>query len=328
MLAAETSLPGLLKLLADPTRLRILALIDREELAVRELSRALGLAQSRVSNHLRHLREAGLLVERHAGSSTYLRLATQKNGAAAATRLWETLREELDGLPEHAADLDRLAAVLAARAGASDTFFDRVAGSWDKIGGAFRTGQARQRAGLHLLPPGLKLADLGCGTGYMAHALLGHCSEVICVDRSNGMLDAAQERLQRTARSTKVELRQGALDALPIETGEVDGVVAGMVLHHLPELDPAIAEMRRILRPGGTAVVLDLDPHREVWMQSELGDRHLGLSSSDVLAAFRRAGFEDVSLDPVDDHYQPRSPSGDAVSLSLFIVRGRAPQQS
>ena len=339
MALATHSLTGLLKLLSDGTRLRILGLIEREELSVGELSRALEMAQSRVSNHLRLLRENGLLAERHAGTSVYLRLAPFQgsnghgsNGSGFAGRLWSTLRAELDSLPEHAADLVRLEAVLAERRGSGEEFFDRLSGDWDKIAVHFETGQARERAVSHLLPSEFTVADLGCGTGYMAAARLGRCARLICVDSSQGMLEQAQQRLGRAPRHTRVEFRRGRLDQLPIEDGELDGVVAGMVLHHLPELDRPLEEMARALRPGGTAVVLELAPHREAWMRAEMGDRHLGLESADVVAAFRRAGFEDVAVDPVRDRYRPRRAEDQegepTAALSLYVVRGRRPLQA
>lgn len=318
-----------LRLLGETTRLRILALLEREELSVGELARALGLAQSRVSNHLRLLREAGLLVERRAGTSTFVRRRAPRpgaaNGEAVLERLWSALAGELAGLPEHAADLLRLDGVLAAR-GRSPEFFDHVAPTWDKLGVAFATGQARERAAAQLLPPDLVLADLGCGTGYFARALCGQCARLVCVDQSQAMLDEAAQRLGPIARGTELELRRGELSALPIADAELDGVVAGMVLHHLAELDVPLLEMRRVLRPGGTAVVVELAPHGEAWMRDALGDRSLGLEPADVCAAFERAGFGDVALEPLDDRYRPESPDGTAVELPLYSVRGRVPR--
>ena len=331
MAVADGTLTGLLKLLSDPTRLRILGLIEHEELAVGELSRALSMTQSRVSNHLRLLRDGGLISERHDGTSVYLRLAPLRgatNGQAVVGRLWETLSSELVALPEHSADLVRLERVLAERAGGGAEFFDQKSREWDKIALDFETGQARERLATHLLPSGWRVADLGCGTGYLAQALLGQISRLICVDHSGGMLEQAEKRLARAPRGTEIELRQGRLDALPIADDEVDGCVAGLVLHHLPELDPALQEMRRIVRPGGSAVVLELAPHRETWMRERMGDHHLGLDSSDVLAAFRSAGFEEVVLDPVRDRYQPHPPEGEAPSLELYLVRGRVPTEA
>lgn len=340
VISPPTTFQNLLKVLSDPTRLRILGLVELEELSVGELSRALGMTQSRVSNHLRVLREEALLRERHVGTSTHLRpdLDSGQNGRGDyPARLWATLREGLISLPEHAADRSRLQQVLAARSSSSPEFFDRMAGEWDKIGAQFATGQARQRAIASLLPGGLKIADLGCGTGYMARALVGLAGHLVCVDRSEGMLDQARRRLDPAPPGVEIEFRRGELDALPIEPDELDGTVAGMVLHHLADLDPALREMQRVVRPGGTAIVLELAPHRESWMHEAQGDRHLGLNSSDVVAAFRRAGFVDVTIESVEDRYCPKPPNADdgatpiapgkEASLPLYIVRGRvAPQ--
>ncbi len=326
MVVADASLAGLLKLLADSTRLRILALLELRELSVGELARALGMAQSRVSNHLRLLREADLLVERHEGTSTFLKLSSVEDGVSPVERLWQALKPEVDALAEHAADKIRLDRVLASRRAKDGDFFDRVAGEWDKIAGDFATGQARHRAVLHLLPPEFVVADLGCGTGYVTEALLGACGRVICVDRSKGMLAEAKKRLAHAARGTAVEYRRGELDRLPLGDGEVDGVVAGMVLHHLASLQPPVREMFRALKPGGTAVVLELAPHKETWMRAELGDRHLGLEPKDVLVAFQRAGFVDTAIEPVTDEYRPRAEDGAPVHLSLYLVRGRKPR--
>lgn len=326
---AQPNLPALLRLLAEPVRLRALALLELEELSVGELSRALALSQSRVSNHLRVLREAGLLVERHEGKTTFLKSALADAPDARhglVGRLWVELRADLADLPEHEADRLRLADLVAARGGQGDDFFDALAGEWDKVGAQFRSGVARERAASALLPPGLVLADLGCGTGYMARALLGRAARLVCVDRSTGMLEEARRRLTPAPAGCSVEFRLGELDALPVADGELDGATLGMVLHHLSDLGAALREVRRALKPGGSLVVLDLAPHRETWMHEALGDRRLGLEAGDVVAALRRAGFVDLRLEDVDDDYRPRSSEGDREAvLPLFLVRGRAP---
>ena len=175
----------------------------------------------------------------------------------------------------------------------------------------------------NLLPPGLVVAGLGCGRGYFGRALLGLCARLVCVDASEGMLAVARERLSPAPPQTAVEFRVGGLDGLPIDDGELDAVVCGMVLHHLPELESAAREMHRVLRPGGTAVVLELEPHKEAWMRTTLGDRHLGLEPGDVVRAFERAGFSDLRVEDVDDRYAPKPQEGKAPALGLFIVRGR-----
>ena len=323
--AVPTPLPAFLRVLADPVRLRTLALLELEELSVGELSRALGLTQSRVSNHLRVLRAARLLRERHEGKTTFLRSAlVQRPPDEFAARLWTSLRDELASLPEHEADRMRLSDLLAERRARGAEFFDALAGEWDKVGAQFRSGVARERAAAALLPGGLVLADLGCGTGYMARALLGRAGRLICVDRSAGMLEEAERRLGRT--EDQVEYRRGELDALPIADGELDGALLGMVLHHLVDLDRPLAEVRRALKPGGALAVVELAPHRESWMHDALGDRRLGLEPSDVAAALRRNGFEDLRIEDVDDGYCPSSPiDGRSVELSLYLVRGRVP---
>ncbi len=319
-----------MRLLSDPIRLRILSLLEEEELSVGELCRSLALAQSRVSNHLRLLRDSDMLAERHVGTSTFLRTSPSQASTRLAARLWSSLRAELGALPEHAADRVRLASVLAARPAGPGGFFDRLAGEWDKLAGAFETGRARERSAAHLLPAGMVVADLGCGTGYMAEALLGNCARLICVDRSEAMLAEARKRLLRAARDTALDFRLGDLDRLPIADAELDGCVVGMVLHHLERIERAVEELRRVLKPLAAVSVLELAPHREEWMREQLGDRHLGLPPDEVLAAFERAGFADLALDPVEDRYRPRRSnalaSGDPVSLSLYIVRARAPK--
>lgn len=332
LLPDAPTLPTLLKALGDPTRLRILGLLGDHELSVGELCRALGLSQSRVSNHLRVLRELGLLTERHVGPSNFIRFHPEgfEESGAWVGALWRTLVPELTRQREHADDLARLRSVLDERRQNTRNFFDQVAGEWNAIGVEFATGQARQRVAANFLPSEFTIADLGCGTGYVAQAFLGLCARILCVDSSSGMLDEARRRLDETAIGTRVDYRHGELDALPIETDEVDGAVCAMVLHHLESPNACLAEMFRIIRPGGTAVVLELAPHREEWMHEALGDRHLGLDSQGVARALEAAGFVDVSLEIAADRYRPRqgdeSPAGDG--LPLYIIRGRVPRDA
>ena len=348
----QTDLPGLLKVLSEPTRLRILALLEREELAAGELSRALGMGPSRVSNHLRILREQRLLKERQDGSRSFLRAALAVDGGAdeLTAAVWNSVRAGVEELPEHEADRMRLASLLEERSRTGSSFFDRVAGRWDKFGARFESGQARQRAVASLLGPGLVFADLGCGTGYFARALVGLCARLVCVDGSAGMLEEAARRLDALdprGQGTEIDLRPGDLSSLPIATDELDGAIAGLVLHHLPEPEPALREAFRVVRPGGSLTVVELAPHRERWMLDELGDRHLGLDSGQVAHAMRTVGFVDVRLEALDDRYCPLptqaqaegggtngssgsngAPGAGALGsahLPLYVVRGRVP---
>lgn len=313
-----------LKLFADPVRLRILALLGSDatlELSVGELTRALGISQSRVSNQLRHLRESGLLAERHQGTSCHLRLAKNES-AGLVGRLWEGLADELELVPEHGADRQRLARVIAEREAGGRAFFDRLAGEWDYRAGDFQTGGGRTNALLGLFPRAGTFADIGCGTGYMSRPLLGVAEKLVLVDNSVGMLAEARRRLTPERRGTELDFLQGTSDALPIDDEHLDGAVAGLLLHHVEDLDRTLLELARVLKPGGTLTVLELLPHNEAWMRSALGDRHLGLEPRDVMAAMGRAGFADLALDDVDDTYRP----GPDTDLSLFLVRGKVPR--
>lgn len=309
-----------LKLFGDGLRLRMLALLDGEELSVGELAAALGAHQSRVSNHLRLLREAGLLEERREGTTLWVRSALER-ALGARKRLWRELSGELRSEGAHAADQARLARVLARR-GDGD-IFDRLAPSWNRLAGTFGTGQARQRAAARLLPAGYAAADLGCGTGTLAEPLLGVAAKLISVDRSRAMLAEARRRLVPRARGTVLEFRPGPLDRLPLADGEVQGALMGMVLHHLERPGEVLAEARRALADGGTLVVMELAPHRETWMRAALGDRRLGIEAAAVVELLERAGFSQVQCDAVDDRYRPRRPSGDQADLELYLVSGR-----
>jgi ubiquinone/menaquinone biosynthesis C-methylase UbiE/DNA-binding transcriptional ArsR family regulator len=325
-----TTLAGQIKALGDPIRLRLLSLLADHELSVGELCRALGLAQSRVSNHLRVLREHQLLHERKMGTSTFLRLepGAQENGERVVDRLWRAFQPELEDLPEHADDLARLRMVLDDRRRDSTNFFDDLAGDWNAIGIDFETGQARQRVVANFIPRDLTIADLGCGTGYVAQAFLGLAQRIICVDSSGGMLEEARKRLGATTNSTSVEYRQGELNELPILGDEVDGAVCAMVLHHLENAQAPLAEMFRICRPGGTAVLMELSPHKQTWMHEALGDRHLGIDPDDVAQQFRAAGFVNVSLEILSDRYQPRQeqqPDAENPGVPLYLLRGQVP---
>lgn len=334
MIAKSHDPAEVLKVLADPTRLRILGLLEREELTVGELARSLEMAQSRVSNHLRVLRDADLLRERHAGRTTWLKLAEADpaaRGGALSTRLWTAVRGDVPALHEHRADVARLERVLAERGERAGEFFDRVAGEWDKIAVDFATGQARQRAAAALLPRESVVADLGCGTGWFARALAPLCDRIVLVDRSQGMLDEARRKLEPLPSGTHVEARRGELDRLPIADEELDGAVAGLVLHHLADLSAPLREMHRALKPGGRVAIVELSPHGEAWMQESLGDRHLGLDPRDVLRGLQRAGFVDATLESLEDRYQPRNPVGapDALAaLPLYLVRARRPARA
>ncbi len=317
MSPASVSPLSLLRVFADSTRLRLLALLSQSELSVGEIARALAMGQSRVSNHLKLLRDAELIAERREGSFTHCRLVVP-GGAAGA--LWSALAMQLDQLEEREADDRRLALVLADRSD-SRAFFDRIAGDWDLIGSDFTQGTGRLEVLGCLVPDQLVVADVGCGTGYLARVLGQRVARVICVDTSEAMLDKARANLADS--SAELEFRTGAIESLPLKDAEVDAACAHMVLHHLPEPRLGIAEMARVVRSGGHVVSLELLPHHESWMHDAMADTRLGLDPAVLEADFRAAGLIGIRREVLTDNYVVEHPSGRKMRLPLYLVRGR-----
>lgn len=315
------AVPHILKVLADPTRLRILALLDREELAVGEIARCIAVSQSRVSNHLKILRESGMLAERREGSYTFCRLAT---GTHLPADLWGAVQRGMRFSEVYPEDEARLAEVMAERRRRSQSFFDGVAKRWDVIGRDFVHGTTRLQAITRLVSRELVVADIGCGTGYLATALAQVVDRVICVDHSEGMLDEARKNLE--AFDVRVEMRRGELDELPLANGEVDAVLGHMVLHHLVDPTRALQEAHRALRPGGRLVLTDLLPHRQAWMIEEMGDVKLGVDRHELARRLNAADFIEVETREIEeDRYQVRDPAGKTYTLPLFLASGVKP---
>lgn len=317
MATIQDSLVALLRVLSDATRLRILALLGDAELSVGELARALAMGQSRVSNHLKILREHGLLSERHEGSFTYCRPSLEEGPAA---ELWAALSPSLAHVAGREADARRLSTVLADRTD-SRAFFDRIAGDWDLIGADFSIGTSRLEVLGCLVPGGLVVADVGCGTGYLAQALGRRVAKVIGVDSSPAMLERARRNLEGLEH--EVELRQGSLQSLPLADGEVDAACAHLVLHHLADARAGLREMQRITRPGGRVVCVELLPHREAWMHESMADTRLGLDPAQLEQDLRAVGLRDVRREMLADSYVVENPAGRRVELPLFLIHAR-----
>lgn len=292
-----TPLPELFRSLADPTRLRILRLLQGREMTVGELAHVLDLAQSGVSRHLAVLRSAGLLADRREGASTWCRLPDLASDARTA-ELWAVVSGWLAELPEAAGDEAHAARVIAARRTRAQEYFDQVAPHWDSVRAAQYGDELRASALLELLPRELTVLDVGTGTGFMLVGLAGRVSRLVGVDASEAMLAKARENLV-AAGVPEPDLRRGSMDALPVEDGEVDVVLANMSLHHAGDPEVALAEMWRALAPGGRVVLTDLALHELAWTREELADEWPGFEPGALARMLERAGFGDARVRPV-----------------------------
>lgn len=272
--------------LADPTRTRLLLLLSRHELGVNELAAALQLTQPTVSRHLKVLAEDGWVASRAEGTSRFYRLSARLD--ASARRLWQVVREEAAQAPETEQDEARAAQLLRERRTRSQEFFSGAAGQWDSLRAELFGARSGGAGLLALLDGGWVVGDLGCGTGAVAAELAPYVRRVVGVDGSRAMLTAARRRLQPFG---NVELRQGELEALPVEAEELDAAVLSLVLHYVAEPELALLEARRALRPGGRLVVVDMLAHGRAEYREQMGHVWQGFTQEQVAGWLEVAGF-------------------------------------
>jgi len=315
--ASLDQLQQILKLLSDPVRLRLLAALHREELAVHELVELTGLAQSRISNHLALLRRGGLVRDRREGTWVFYRLVEPRADAPWSPTLFAATVQPFLDSDAGREDAEALERVREQRRAQSRNAHDRLAAHWAEVGQEFSTGSLRAEAWSALVPGGLTVADLGCGAGYLSEYLASKGARVIAIDHAPGMLAAARRRLP-----PGVEVRAGELERLPLADGEVDAAFANLVWHHLADGRAAAREAARVIAPRGRIVITDLLPHHEEWMREEMGDRRLGIEPDEVLDALAAAGFVDLAARPIEDRYVAIGRSGRKVAFPLFLASG------
>ena len=303
------------KTLTDPTRMRILFLLERSELAVLELTRILDTAQSTVSRHLGILKDAGLLRDRREGTSIYYRFDAPTEGEWAET--WQLARRSIDEDPTSARDLASLDIVLRQREVQSRRWFDEVGAEWDSIRKVFNDDVHRARAISRLIQPRLRVADIGTGTGILARDLSAAGAEVVAIDRSDRMLVAARDKLHGYER---VQFRLGEANSLPVDDGEVDAAMAHMVLHYVASPEEAVREMARIVRPGGRIVIVDFVQHENEWLRQEIGVLWQGFSEAAV-----RRWFDDVSFFDFDIEIDQPTRRRGAELPATFIASATKP---
>lgn len=322
MVVALQHLQSTLKLLSDPVRLRLCSLLARGELAVHELVSITGLQQSRVSNHLSLLKRAGLVRDRREGTWSFHALVEPAEDGPLSPALFAATVQHFLASDEGRRDQQALRAVLEQRAQRSRAAHDALAAQWSAVGEEFTHGTLRAELLAQAWPAGPTVADLGCGTGFLACWLAERGAGVIGVDHSERMLGEARRR----AVGRGAEFRSGELEALPLRDGEVQVAFSNLVWHHVPDHDAAAREVRRVLAPSGVFVLSDLLPHDADWMRDRMGDLRLGLRPEQVVAVLARAGFEELRSGPLVDRYRVLGPGGAPVELPMFVVRGQAPR--
>jgi ArsR family transcriptional regulator len=284
-----------LRALSDQTRLRIMALLEGEEVSVNELQEITRLGQSRISTHLGLLQEAGLVQSRREGKRAFYKI----NGKADAVAL-EFIALAIRGareMPERESDEVNLKRVLARRSDQAKVYFNQVAGRFDRSYGPGRSWQAFGQLLLRILPP-LTVADLGSGEGLLSELLAIRAAKVIAVDNSEKMVEFGAKKARRNGLKN-LEFRLGDLEAPPIADGGVDLVVLSQALHHAASPDAALRAAYRILRPGGQILILDLLRHQFENARELYGDRWLGFAESDLHRWLDTAGFKKVEIDIV-----------------------------
>jgi len=319
MPATADELQKVFKTLSDPTRIRILRLLESEPLVVQELMEVLGMAQSRVSRHLAILREAGLLVDRR--DRTYVTYRFKPPTAPWWRDAWKLVRENLKGDSTAARDDAALARVISGRGGNARSFFDAIGPEWDALRKVFNDDVTRATAMTRLIDPDQCVADIGTGTGILARELASLGLRVIAIDQSEGMLEAARAKLAEDGYldDGRVELRLGDAYDLPLEDAGVDAAFAHMVLQYLTRPQEAVAEMCRVVRPAGSVILVDFVSHDLEWMQQELGVESLGFEVDEVRSWFEASDLRDI-------HILVAAPATKGRDLpSTFVASARQP---
>jgi SAM-dependent methyltransferase len=287
---------ALFRLLGDDARLRVLRLLDAERLNVSELTGILGIAQSGVSRHLGLLKDAGLVLEDREGGFAYYRLSPAvRDGQNGFGPVWPLLQAQFESAATSdvgRADAARLAEVRRLRKENFDAHGGPDTRERQLVPG--RSWAAWSRALGHLLPP-LRVADLGCGEGYLTLETSRWASEVYAIDRSQAVLDRGRELAERR-KVTNVRWTKGALEQLPLEDQSVDVALLSQALHHANDPVIAISEAVRILVPGGRLLVLDLREHGEAWVRDRLGDRWTGFSDEKLKQLLADAGLTEIKV--------------------------------
>jgi ArsR family transcriptional regulator len=281
--------------------MRIVALLEKEELSVAELQEITGMGQSRISTHLGLLQDAGLVASRRDGKRAFYRRNERAEGPA--TELMGLAGRGALELADHANDAINLKRVLALREDQAQVYFSQIAGRFDRVYGPGRSWQAFGQLLLRILPP-LVVADLGSGEGLLSELLARRCRKVIAVDNSERIVAFGAAKAKQNGLKN-LEFRLGDLQDPPVDARSVDLAILSQALHHAVDPAKAIAGAHRILKPGGQIVILDLRRHQFEQARAVYGDRWLGFAESDLDRWLQSAGFGKIDISVVAREEQP-----------------------
>jgi ubiquinone/menaquinone biosynthesis C-methylase UbiE len=290
-----------LKLLADPTRLRLLLLLEQEELSVAELQAILGMGQSRISSHLAQLKRAGVVSGRRAGKNVYYGASAngQDSRRGQVVELTRILAREL---PETARDRTALKLVLRKRQDKAREYFDELAGKFGRSYVPGRSWQALAHALIPLIPPGV-IVDLGAGEGTLSQLLAKNARKVIAIDNSPKMVEFGSS-LARKHGFKNLEYRLGDIEDPPVAKNSVDLAILSQALHHAIHPERAVAAAHRMLKRGGRLIILDLLSHRFDRARELYADHWLGFSEVQLHQWLEKAGFREIEVNVVSRENQ------------------------
>lgn len=290
-----------LRLIADPTRVRILSLLRIEDLSVVELQEVLGMGQSRISSHLSQLRQANLVSDRRSGKNIIYTFGDKSS--PVDERLIQTLDLAASDIEETIDDQEALKIALEKRQDKARAYFDELAGKFGKTYVPGRSWKALAETLLKLMPP-MIIADLGAGEGTFSQLLAQRAEKVIAIDNSEKMVEFGTNKALENG-YTNLEYRLGNLESPPIDDESVDLAFFSQALHHADKPNQAIRSAFRLLRPGGRIVILDLLKHQFEEARDLYADTWLGFSELDISRFLEQEGFCDIDISVVDREAEP-----------------------
>ena len=310
----------LLRALSDVTRQKILQLLAREELNVSELVEILHQPQSTISRHLRVLREAALIRDRRHGTSTlYSAIAAPDHAEIAQDDVQGFMVRWLARQPLPDSIEQRFQQILLTRGGGSTGFFNRLGRRWDELRIEAFGEVFSLEAFLSLLPREWVVADVGSGTGYLLPYLAANFARVIAVDPAESMLECGRQRIVESG-AKNVDFHRGELSKLPIPSGGVDLAMSFLVLHHVKDPGPALAEFRRVLRRGGQFLIVEQEAHENQEFYQRMQDVWWGFVPTELEKLLTEIGFRDVRFQTLQT---AAAQTGRIESPPLFAITGK-----